>query len=181
MDSGTVDSGYEERVWQAAVRRGAALGERARTHYSAIVADWGARGVPDAVAASLVVDRVTAAQRTAEACLEAFNGLVAAVQVASETLEAGAPSSGLAAPALAAPGGTGPGGPVAGDPTAVRVMTHMLETRRTLARLYHFLAELAPEADLAGVATQEETRAHVAEAEEALARWRGASGPLDGA
>jgi|GEM_PF-3978981 len=141
-------SDYDDVVWVAVAKQQGPVGDAARAANRETIARLEADGFSAAQTATVIALRMVDARATMAAGLDAYEGLVASIE-------------------LAAGHGDGPLEPS-------RIMEHMLESKLRLARLYNFLAGIAPAADVPGVASTDVTQGMVAESESELASWRAA-------
>ncbi len=138
-----MSNAYIDEAWVEVESHCGPIGELGRTWYAETLESFGSIGMPAGLAAAIVTDRITVARGIMQAGLEAYDGLVDAVQVAGE---------------------------LADESNASFTVPHMLTLKVKLARLYHYLSIVAPSADV-DVASPEETEKMVEESQAELEKW----------
>jgi hypothetical protein len=134
---------YDVQAWQEIEAQCGPVGPLGREWYVDTLTAFESIGMPVGLAAAIVTDRIQVARGIMQAGLEAYDGLVDAVQVAGE---------------------------LADEHNAPVTVPHVLTLKVKLARLYHYLSVVAPGADV-DVASPEETQNLVTESEAELESW----------
>ena len=137
------DTTFNALLWRQVEARSGPIGALGRAAHADAVAGFAADGVPVSPASAVIAERISAARAVVAAGLDAYEGLVAAIEFAGEHADGVAPDV---------------------------CLPHLLTLKVRLARLYHYIATVAPEADVE-VAPATETALHVAESEAELDAW----------
>lgn len=136
---------FAEGVWDEAVARLGPIGEDARSAHHETIARLREEGFTARQVAIVLVDAIEVARASFGAALSAFEELGRVVSFAGSLVDEGH--------------------------RATEAMTRLLEAKAAMAELYHHVAQVASAADVAGVASVEETGRLVEEAREEAVRW----------
>jgi hypothetical protein len=136
---------FAEGVWDEVVQRLGPIGDDARQAHHELIGRLRDDGFSARQAGLVVAELVETARASFGTALQAFEELGRVVQFMGVLVEEGH--------------------------RATEAMSRLLEAKASMAELYHHVATLASAADIAGVASVEETAQLLTEAREEVVRW----------